>query len=399
MVMLCAGVILAGSTFHGFATSYDVSARVDAPLPTGPAIISQPSNQIHTTETQIDVNGTCPLESYVIVYRDGQSAGVSPCTGTTFHARVDLAMGENQLQAKVYNVTNQEGPVSSAVTVFRDPIPEVPTVPIYIPITLQIQSVDRNDFNGTSTPHTSDNPTVSGFAPPFSAITIVFHSDPVECRTKADGAGWWTCTLSTALPGGTHHVDITAKTPDGQTLTYPTFEIIVLPQLPSLIPARQSIPVIGVDYRYQTHYAGQPFSWNLAMKGGTPPFKIIVNWGDGSESTFIRNDNKPFTITHSFPQKQTYTIFAKSVDANGTTSTMQLFATTKGEDGTVAATTKPGPLILLLAMVQQYLWIVWPAYIAVLLMVLSYWLGEKEMYLRFMARRMAHHSGGKGRRV
>lgn len=405
MVLLCVGVIIAGTTYRSFATSYEVTARVNAELPNAPAIITAPADTFHTTDDAIDVSGSCPDNSYVTIVRDDQFAGVASCVSQTFQVHISLSTGANRLQAKVYNITDQEGPVSGPINVYRDPVPVAPVIPLATPTTLQIQSVEKNEFipSGT-TPHASASPTLSGFAPPFSTVTITYHSDPVTCNTKADGSGWWSCTLSEALPSGTHHVDVVAVTPGGVWLRYPTFEIVVLPQLPSLIPERKQLPYIAVDYRYQTHYPGQPFTWSLRTLGGTPPFKVSVNWGDGSESTIIRNDGQIFKISHAFPQKQTYTIFIKSVDANGTQTVMQLFAIVKGEDGAVATTTKPAPLVGPLAMLQKYLWIVWPAYIAVILMVLSYWLGEKEMYVRFMGRRLAHHgpaSNGprKGRRL
>ena len=398
MVLLCVGVIIAGTTYRIFATSYDVAARVDAQLPSAPAIIAAPADQFHTTDSQIDITGTCPSSSYVTVVRDGQAAGVSNCIAGGFTTHIDLATGPNQLQAKVYNTTNQEGPVSAPITVYRDPIPITPAIPITTPTTLQIQTIEKSNFDPSSgPPRSSANPTVSGYAPPFSDIVVTYHSDPTTCITKADGSGWWSCTLNDTLASGTHHVDVTAHTPDGTWLTFPTFEIIVLSQLPSLIPQRKPIPFIEVDYRYQTHYPGQPFTWNIHTQGGTAPFKVIVNWGDGSESTFVRSDDKLFTISHAFPQKQTYTVFVKSIDADGTQSIMQLFAIVRGEDGSAAVSTKPNPFIGPLAFLQKYLWIVWPAYIAVLLMVFSYWLGEKEMYLRFIDRRLAHHGPGGGR--
>src|SRR5882757_8230318 len=42
MVLLCVGVILAGSTYHGIAANYDVTATVQAPPATTPAVIAQP---------------------------------------------------------------------------------------------------------------------------------------------------------------------------------------------------------------------------------------------------------------------------------------------------------------------------------------------------------------------
>lgn len=405
MILLCAGVIIAGTTYHSFASSYQVTARVDAPVPTVPAVIAVPADQYHTTADQIDITGTCPAASYVVVFRTGQAAGTSPCVAGGFQTRIGLAYGANTVQAKVYNITNLEGPASAPSTVYRDPIVvPTPPPPVVVPVSLQIQNVEKSSFNPAGTPAATTTPTVTGYAPPYSDIVVTFHSNPVTCITKADATGWWSCTLERPLPAGTHHVDVTAVTPAGIRLSYPTFEIVVQAQLPSLLPQRRLLPLVTVDYQYQTHYPGQPFTWNIHMQGGAPPFAITFNWGDGSQSTLTRNDDSVLTVTHAFPKKETYTVFVKSTDATGQQAIMQLFAIVRGEDGSVAAVTKPNPLIGPLATLQKYLWIVWPAYIAVLLMVLSYWLGEKEMQLRFGTRRLAHHgptgvSHGRGRRL
>jgi len=394
MVLLCAGVIIAGSTIQGWASSYSVTAHLDAPLPSGPAVITAPGDQLHTTASEADVDGTCPPASYVVLFRGSNTAGTAPCIGNAFQMRISLIYGANQLQAKVFNVTNQEGPASAAITIYRDPVPDapaVPTAPQEIPLTLNVASIDRTNVTPASTPKTSTSPTVSGFAPPFSDVVVTFHSEVQTCKTKADSNGWWSCTLANALPNGTHHVDVEAWTPEGVKLTYPTFRIVVLGELPSLIPQRITAPAINVDYQYQTHLVGKPFAWDLTLNGGKAPYKVTVNWGDGSESTLTRADGSLFTIKHAFPEKQTYTVFVSAVDANGTQTILQLFAIVKGQDGTAAVTNRPGPIISLLAMVQRYLWVVWPAYIAVVLMAFSYWLGEKEMYLRFSGRQLAHH--------
>ncbi len=408
MVLLCTGVIIASSTIHGLASSYSVAAHLDAPLPSGPATIAAPSDQIHTTSAEADVSGTCPPASYVVLFRGSQTIGTAPCSTGAFQIHVSLVYGSNQLQAKVYNVTNQEGPASGPITIYRDPVPETPaSLPApaqqEIPLTLSVTAIDRNTVTQSNTPKTSTSPTVSGFAPPFSDVIITFHSDVQTCKTKADGSGWWSCTLAKTLPGGSHHVDVEAWTPEGVRLTFPTFQIVVLGDLPSLIPQRSTVPAILIDYQYQTHTVGKAFSWNLSLEGGKAPYKVTINWGDGSDSTLIRTDGSQFTIKHAFPEKQTYTVFVSVVDGSGVQTVLQLFAIVKGQNGTAATTATPGPVISMLAMVQRYLWVVWPAYIAVVLMAFSYWLGEKEMYLRFSRRQMAHHgpvgNGNKRRRV
>ncbi len=107
--------------------SLNVTARIPAPLPASPAVITAPIDGEHFTDPAIIVSGTCPTDSYVKVFRDGQLAGISNCTSNAFSVDVILAPDANLLTAKVYNITDDEGPSSPSITVFYDaPVVESP---------------------------------------------------------------------------------------------------------------------------------------------------------------------------------------------------------------------------------------------------------------------------------
>ncbi|HSX16804.1 MAG TPA: hypothetical protein VLH86_01745 [Patescibacteria group bacterium] len=396
MVLLCAGVIVVGSTIQSFADSYSVTATVPAVLPSGPAVIGQPIAAQHFSSKPVTVTGTCPVATYVKLYRNATFSGVATCGSQTFQIQTDLAPGANQLEAKVYNVTNQEGPQSPTVVAYYDETTVVPAAPSSAPTTLQIANVESSSYKNGTIRQTSTSPTVTGLAPPYSDIVVTFHSEATYCKTKADGTGWWSCTLAQTLPVGLHRVDVTATTTNGVFLIFPTFQISVLNNLPNLLKP-QSLPplLIGSEYQFQTHYVGQPFTWSFAMHGGTAPYALTIDWGDDSQSNITRTGNTTFTLTHAYPEAKTYTIFAKGQDAKGLNTVLQLNAVVKGQSIGVASLTTSGPLASLFSEVRRYLWIVWPVYTAVVLMAFSYWLGEQEVYMRAKKRRLAHT--GKGR--
>lgn len=120
-------------TFQGQSVSFDVTAKVAAPLPTEPAVITSPQDQDRFTEPDITVSGTCPNDSYVKVFQNDQLVGISPCTGLVFSVATTLSPGANVLRAQVYNLTDDEGPVSPSITVYYDapqpPTPETPSSP------------------------------------------------------------------------------------------------------------------------------------------------------------------------------------------------------------------------------------------------------------------------------
>lgn len=401
MVLLCAGVIICGSTFHSTAASYDVAASVLASVPTSPAVITQPSPDEHVTSKTVTVAGSCPQASYVKLYRNAVFMGAAQCSNQTFQIQTDLLPGVNSLQSRVFNVTNNEGPGSPAINVYYDvttvsPPPAVPGA-AGVPTTMWLENLERDEYRPGEVKSTSSHPTVTGFAPPYSDVTVTFYSDPVECKTQANDIGWWTCTLQQALPEGSHHVEVVAKTPEGKRLTLPIFEILVKLNIQNLLkPRPQYQPLlISTDYYFQTHYVGQPFHWNMAFENGTGPYVLTIDWGDGNDSKITRQDAGSFPLTHAYVNAKTYTVFMTVTDRNGETAMVQLSAMVKDQPIGPASITNSGPVASVLTSIKRYLWVVWPVYIAIVLMVLSYWLGEQEMYQRLVKRRSIR--AGKGR--
>lgn len=402
LLLLCVGVLLGGVTFHSFADSYTVTAQISATLPTAPATITSPASQLHFTSKPIMVTGTCQPNTYIKLYRNNVFSGTANCGAgqTTFQINTDLSLGSNVLQPQIFNVTDQAGPASSPVTVFYDEpvLPPIPApVPAAPPTTLQITAMDSNIYQADTVPQVSSNPTVSGIAPPYSHIVIIFHPAVLTCETYADSNGNWSCTLDQSLSNGLHTVNITATTPDGRVLTY-TSRIRVVSQLATSPPATHFF--IQADYHYQVYKVGQTFSWNLALSGGSGPYALTVLWGDGGESTIVRNDQASFTVTHAYNtpvmNKTDYAVKIKAVDSNGATAFLQSVAIVSGNSSGAGlacngSSTSPcnagSGSTTLLTNVKQWLRIIWPTYLVVLLMVLSFWLGERQEYYKFFRRK------------
>ena len=107
---------------QGFGQAYDinVSAKVAAPIPTDPAVITNPHDGDHTTDPTITISGSCPADTYVTVYVGDRVAGTSICNGGEFSVQVTLSPGANIIKAQVYNKPDDAGPSSSAITVYYD---------------------------------------------------------------------------------------------------------------------------------------------------------------------------------------------------------------------------------------------------------------------------------------
>jgi len=379
-LLLCVGVLVAGSTFPGLAASYDVTAEVHSGPLTQPAAITAPADNTHVTTALLNVAGSCPANSYIRLYREGFFSGTAICEGGGFDIQTTLSLGANSLQARVFNFTDDEGPASPAITVYYD-APVVVPAPVAAPTALIVSNVDQVTYQSGVIQEVVSHPTIAGWAPPLAEVTVTFYSEPSVCRTHANSKGVWTCTLPSPLAPGIHHVEVEATTKSGKKLRLPTFQVRVTEYV---IPF-----VITSDYRYRPYGRGQSVEWKLGLSGGTPPYSIAVDWDDGSSSTVVRQDGSDFKISHSYKiisrDDHAYTVLISAIDSRGASTTLQLAALVRGS----AALLGQGNLLSsLTSFVRQWLWVVWPAYIAVVLMAVSFWIGEKEAYQRFAVRRL-----------
>lgn len=287
--LLCIGVVMAGMTFHSFADSYTVTAKVSAPLPTSAASITSPTDQAHVSTEVVTVSGTCPADTYIKLYRQDIFSGMQVCgpSDTVFNIDVTLQPGANDLYTRVFNLTDDEGPQSATVTVWYD-VPAQPST-------------------GSSPP--SSYPTAGTTAPDLAIVTEA--------------------------------------------------------------------------YQYQVYEAGHLITWILRLEGGTPPYTIIIDWGDGTTTVTSQNDNGPFEISHSYlPQvkgDKIYVIKLAATDAKGVKTLMQLSVVVKATGapvvpgGTVDNSSSGNSTSL-----PTWLKFAWPTYVIVSLMALSFWLGERQ---------------------
>ena len=120
---------------------------------------------------------------------------------------------------------------------------------------------------------------------------------------------------------------------------------------------------------------GSTLSWPIILSGGTGPYAFSVDWGDGSAAD-LKSVAFPgvINVAHVYTQAGVYTIVAKATDANNTTAYLQVVGVANGKiSGSVSGTTTtPGKTT-----------IIWqPVLIAVPLLILAFWLGQRhELYV------------------
>ena len=408
LFLLCVGVMLTGATINALADSYSVNAVVPAQPLTQPAFILQPTDGVQLSTQVVTVSGSCPANSYVNVSDNGHYAGTDLCLVGTFRVTVELGTGANQLSAQDYNLTDVPGPSAATVTAYYvpsssdSPTPSEPSA-ITVPTTVQVMQVDNGapyDSTGAA-PTVSDLPTFSGVAPPFSRIVIEVHSNPVFCKTQANAQGYWACTLQQPLPNGAHQVYVTATEPSGLVIHFPRFAI----QVAAGSPAKTILPVSLLDltanYKYSIYNIGQPVPINLTTSGGVAPYALSVDWGDGKLTTTFKKSGGTFGISHTYgwfsAMRGTKTIKIAVIDAAGASRSLQLVAALRNPAfhnivlGIAGSTGVRG----VLDGIRSWLWLLWPGYAIAILLVFSFWLGERQELLAIMGKHRPKHSASK----
>lgn len=121
---------------------------------------------------------------------------------------------------------------------------------------------------------------------------------------------------------------------------------------------------------------GQQLTWPIILAGGTGPYAISVDWGDGKTPDLISQSFPgTFNIEHVYDNPGIYNIIIKATDKNGGVAFLQLVGVANGPlsqtntgstDGDDNAVATPAPRIL------------WqPAALMIPLIFSTFWLGKK----------------------
>jgi hypothetical protein len=280
LMVLIAGVLLGAWTFSASADSnVTVNGVIPAEPLTEPAVILKPKNNQHFNAKPITVSGSCPYKSYIKLYRNNIFSGTALCgSGGGFTLETDLSNGANVLLAHIFNVTDQEGPLSDAVTVYFD-------------------------------------------------------------------------------------------------------------SPKSIVPSVQPLS-LSSDYRYQGYSPNQAASWTVKVIGGVAPFAFNVKWGDGNESNYVAKDNSDLVISHSYAKAGSFNVKVSAADSANQTAFLQLTALVVNQHPSLITTGSTGSIGSPPS--RNWLWLAWPSYLFVLMLILSFWLGEREEYYKMLHKQPRH---------
>lgn len=133
---------------------------------------------------------------------------------------------------------------------------------------------------------------------------------------------------------------------------------------------------------------GKTLVWPIILAGGTGPYALSVDWGDGKPLTlksvpFAGNIN----IDHVYDAAGVYRIIVKATDTNGTTAYLQLVGIANGTVGASGKTASGKDKIITVTKTQVVLW---PSLVAIVLILLAFWVGRR--YELLSIRKRIEHS-------
>jgi hypothetical protein len=135
----------------------------------------------------------------------------------------------------------------------------------------------------------------------------------------------------------------------------------------------------SVNY-YRGIQPGEEISWPIEIVGGLAPYAVSIDWGDGTTDLVTRLAPGSFTVKHTYKKFGTgymnsYPLIIRATDSAGHQAYLQLTTivgvstgTNSSSGGAAKPTSQSG---------LQKLLVIWPLWIVILLMIISFWLGER----------------------
>ena len=127
------------------------------------------------------------------------------------------------------------------------------------------------------------------------------------------------------------------------------------------------------DYARRGANPGETLLWPIIIVGGTGPYAISVDWGDGKPTDLLSQSFAgSFNISHVYDSAGVYNIIIKATDKNGLTAYLQVVGVANGAITSSSNSTDNKQSILT---VTKVIWA--PAAMLLPLILVAFWLGRK----------------------
>lgn len=155
--------------------------------------------------------------------------------------------------------------------------------------------------------------------------------------------------------------------PDSNTVTV-TFQDSQLSAFGQRVSLSSTLAKLGAN-------VGSKLTWPIVLSGGTGPYAVSVDWGDGSAADLqSQSFAGTFNITHTYKTAGVYRVVVKVTDTNGVSAFLQLVGVGNGEvtqstTGSNSKSNGDGTVQI------RYIW--WPVLAMVPIILAMFWVGKR----------------------
>ncbi|MDB5179632.1 MAG: hypothetical protein JWN12_264 [Candidatus Saccharibacteria bacterium] len=289
--------------------STTVTVNVSGNAPTVGADITFPTTNTTTKSSEIQVTGTCPAQLLVATYNNGIFAGSSMCTNAGNYATT-------------------------------------------IQLIVGVNILQSQDYDGLNQP-----------GPATSQVQITREQNPIPVTSTNPEIPVIATTPGDIAPDLTPPV----VAPAPQPTVNPCFDTS---KTDALNPAN---PTIITNCIKRSIFSGDTITLPIRVTGGTAPYALWIDWGDGLTELKTVLDTGYHNYQHIYKTAGIISVSLKTTDAKGVTSFLQTVVQVNGS--TTPETTTPFNSI------ANGLGSIWteapvPLYVAAVTLVLGFWVGD-----------------------
>ncbi len=129
--------------------------------------------------------------------------------------------------------------------------------------------------------------------------------------------------------------------------------------------------LVTTDSLYQGVKAGSQLNFRVTVNGGKSPYAIIINWGDGTQSVFVRSAAGQFNVGHIYQHGGIYKVTVEVTDMAGNKAALETVILVNGIPPSLSGNTQAAARYI-----PSWLTEVWPFYLILVAIIASFWLGS-----------------------